>query len=224
MMPAEGSFRALLVDYGGVMTSSMGRVFAKFCLEAGVDPSVFKGLIEDAYGGGNPDGAMARLERGEIDLEEFERWMAATLSAGLDEPLDWQGLKNRMNAGMDPDEAMVEAIRQARAAGIRTALVSNSWGGGAYQREHFPELYDQVVISGEVGARKPEPEPEIYLLTAERLGVPAGQCVFVDDLLQNVEGAQAVGMEGIVHRSAEFTVPRLEALFRVTLSGRRIAT
>ena len=94
--------------------------------------------------------------------------------------------------------------------------------GGAYRREHFPDLYDQVVISGEVGARKPE--PQIYLLTADRLSVAPDACVFVDDLLQNVEGARAVGMEGIVHRSAEFTLPRLEALFRVTLSERRIAT
>jgi FMN phosphatase YigB (HAD superfamily) len=95
-------------------------------------------------------------------------------------------------------------------------LLSNSWGGGAYQRERFPKLYDEVVISGEVGARKPE--PRIYLLTAERLGVRPEECVFVDDLLQNVEGAEAVGMEGIVHRSAPFTVPKLETLFRVTLS------
>src|SRR6266496_2943179 len=123
-----GRFHALLVDYGDVMTSSMGRVFAQFCLEAGVDPTVFQGLIADAYGGGNPDGVMARLERGEVDLEEFERWMAATLSEGLDQPLDWQGLKDRMNAGMVPDRAMMDAVRRARAAGIRTALVSNSWG------------------------------------------------------------------------------------------------
>jgi epoxide hydrolase-like predicted phosphatase len=221
-MPAEGSFRALLVDYGGVMTSSMGRVFAQFCLEAGVDPARLKSLIGNAYGGGDPQDVMARMERGEIPLNEFERWMAEALSEGLDTPLDWEGLKNRMNAGMDPDEAMMEAVRQARAAGIRTALVSNSWGGGAYRREHFPDLYDQVVISGEVGARKPE--PLIYLLTADRLSVAPDACVFVDDLLQNVEGARAVGMEGIVHRSAEFTLPRLEALFRVTLSERRIAT
>ena len=196
------------------MTSSMGRVFAQFCLEAGVDPSRLKLLIGDAYGGGDPEGVMARMERGEIPLEEFERWMAEALSEGLERPLDWEGLKDRMNAGMVPDDAMIDAVR--RASGIRTALLSNSWGGGAYQRERFPELYDQVVISGEVGARKPE--PAIYLLAATRLGVTAEQCVFVDDLLQNVEGARAVGMEGIVHRSAEFTVPRLEALFGLALS------
>ncbi len=220
MMPAEGTgaFRALLVDYGGVMTSSMGRVFAQFCLEAGVDPARFRTVIEDAYGGGSTDGVMARLERGEIELAEFERWMAETLSVGMDRPLEPQGLKDRMNAGLVADRAMVDAVRRARATGVQTALVSNSWGRGAYEHGLFPELFDAVVISGEVGARKPE--PRIYLMTAERLGVRPHQCVFVDDLLQNVEGARAVGMEGIVHRSADFTIPKLEAFFGVALSER----
>jgi putative hydrolase of the HAD superfamily len=111
---------------------------------------------------------------------------------------------------------MIEAVRRARDSGIRTALVSNSWGSGAYERERFPDLYDEVVISGEVGARKPE--PRIYLQTAERLRVQPPECVFVDDLLQNVEGAKAVGMDGIVHRSAEFTIPKLEALFGLSLA------
>src|ERR671930_613266 len=115
-MPADGRYRALLVDYGGVMTSSMGRVFAQFCLEAGVDPSRLKFLIGDAYDGGDPDGVMARMERGEIPLEEFEQWMAAALSEGLEQPLDWEGLKDRMNAGIVPDEAMMEAVRRGRAA------------------------------------------------------------------------------------------------------------
>src|SRR5205809_3918715 len=156
-MPAERRFAALLVDYGGVMTSSMGRVFAQFCLEAGVDPARLKYLIGDAYGGGDPDGVMARIERGQIPRDEFERWMADALSEGLERPLDWEGLKDRMNAGMVPDDAMIHAVRRARASGIRTDLLSNSWGGGAYQRERFPELYDQVVISGEVVVRKAEP-------------------------------------------------------------------
>src|SRR5436309_14947314 len=109
-MPAEKRFRALLVDYGGVMTSSMGRVFAAFCLEAGVAPDVLKRLIGDAYGGGDPNGVMARLERGEIELAEFERWMADALSGGLDRPLDWQGLKGGMNAGMVPEPARVGGV------------------------------------------------------------------------------------------------------------------
>ena len=207
--------RALVVDYGGVMTSSMGRAFAEFCLREGVDPERFRAVVAEAYSDAGRDGVMARLERGEIGLDEFERWMAEMLSEGLDAPIDPTGIKERMNAGLEADERMIDAVLRLRAHGIRTGLISNSWGPGAYERDRFGQLFDAVLISGEVGTRKPE--PEIYRLAAQRLGVEPEECVFADDLLQNVEGARAAGMEGIVHRSADFTVPKLEALFGLSL-------
>jgi putative hydrolase of the HAD superfamily len=210
-------FRGLLVDYGGVMTSSMGRAFAAFALEAGVDPERFKSVIDEAYGGGDPDGMVARVEKGLVPQAEFERWLAERLSSGSAAPIASGGLKERLFGGLEPDPAMVAAVRAARAGGIRTGLASNSWGESGYERDRFGDLFDAVVISAEVGLRKPD--PEIYLLAAERIGVPPAECVFVDDLLHNVDGARAVGMEGIVHRSAEFTVPRLEALLGVPLSA-----
>lgn len=207
--------RALVVDYGGVMTSSMGRAFAEFCLREGVDPERFRAVVAEAYSDAGRDGVMARLERGEIGLDEFERWMAEMLSEGLDAPIDPTGIKERMNAGLEADERMIDAVLRLRAHGIRTGLISNSWGPGAYERDRFGQLFDAVLISGEVGTRKPE--PEIYRLAAQRLGVEPEECVFADDLLQNVEGARAAGMEGIVHRSADFTVPKLEELFGLSL-------
>jgi putative hydrolase of the HAD superfamily len=208
--------RALVLDYGGVMTSSMGRAFAQFCLEHGVDPARFKALVSDAYGGDARDGMMARLERGEIELDEFERWLASELSQGAARTLHAAGLKELIFRGMEADERMVDVVRRVRSHGVRTALLSNSWGSTGYERERFPDLFDAVVISAEVGLRKPE--PEIYLFAAERLGVQPPECVFVDDLAQNVDGARAVGMEGIVHRNADFTVPKLEELFGVSLA------
>jgi epoxide hydrolase-like predicted phosphatase len=207
--------RALVVDYGGVMTSSMGRAFGEFCLREGVDPERFRAVVAEAYSDAGRDGVMARLERGEIGLDEFERWMAEMLSEGLDAPIDPTGIKERMNAGLEADERMIDAVLRLRAHGIRTGLISNSWGPGAYERDRFGQLFDAVLISGEVGTRKPE--PEIYRLAAQRLGVEPEECVFADDLLQNVEGARAAGMEGIVHRSADFTVPKLEELFGLSL-------
>ena len=87
-----------------------------------------------------------------------------------------------------PDDAMVEAVRRARAQGVRTGLISNSMGVGRYDRSTFPELFDGVVISGEVGMHKPQ--PEIFRLGAERIGVPPEECVFVDDLRENCEGGR----------------------------------
>jgi epoxide hydrolase-like predicted phosphatase len=105
-------------------------------------------------------------------------------------------------------------LRQAKAAGLSTALLSNSWGLD-YPREQWDELFDVVVISGEVGMRKPE--ARIYQLAAERLGVAPEACVFVDDLAPNIRGAQAVGMVGVHHVTPQQTIEELEALLGITL-------
>jgi epoxide hydrolase-like predicted phosphatase len=110
---------------------------------------------------------------------------------------------------------MIEAVRRARAAGVRTGLVSNSWGRGRYDRDSFPELFDAVVISGEVGLHKPQ--PQIFALAAERVARDPSQCVFVDDLRENCEGAEAVGMTAILHRDTDHTLAQLEQLLDVPL-------
>ena len=114
------------------------------------------------------------------------------------------------------DERMVGAVRRARAAGIRTGLVSNSMGAGRYDRATFPELFDGVVISGDVGMHKPQ--PEIFLLGASAPASRHAQCVFVDDLRENCDGAEAVGMTAVLHRGAETTLPELERLLGVELT------
>ncbi len=128
---------------------------------------------------------------------------------------DHEGLVDRLFAGMRADEAMVDAVRAAKRAGVRTALVSNSWGAGRYDRDAFPELFDAVVISGEVGLNKPE--PEIFLLAAERVGLAPEDCVFLDDLKENCAGAEAVGMTAVLHRGPDGSLPELERLLEVPL-------
>ena len=86
-----------------------------------------------------------------------------------------------------PDLEMLDAVRRAHAAGIRTGLVSNSWGVHRYPHELFDELFDGVVISGELGIRKPS--RRMYELGAERAGVAAEDCVYVDDLPFNLAPA-----------------------------------
>jgi putative hydrolase of the HAD superfamily len=87
---------------------------------------------------------------------------------------------------------------------------------GRYDRSTFPELFDGVVISGEEGMHKPQ--PGIFRLGAERVGLRPEECVFVDDLRENCEGAEAVGMTAVLHRGADSTLPRLEQLLGVELS------
>ena len=112
---------------------------------------------------------------------------------------------------------MLAAVRQARRAGVRTGLISNSWGTRRYDRALLSELFDGVVISGEVGMRKPQ--PEIYLLAAARTGAKPENCVFVDDFSVNVEGAEAVGMTGIVHKDARTTIATLEEVLGLELGS-----
>lgn len=201
--------RALLVDFGGVLTTSVLDAFAAFCVAEEIDIDVFRGVVMGASR--TPDSPFARVEVGAITQEEFDVVLAAALSDACGKPVAADGLKQRLFAALQADDEMVAAVRAARRSGIRTALVSNSWGGRDYPREDFDDLFDVVIISGEVGLRKPE--PQIFALAAREVGVEPAGCVFVDDFQVNVEGAEAVGMIGVHHRSAMETIPRLEALF-----------
>lgn len=206
-MSAAAGLRALLVDFGGVLTTNVFESFREFCEREGVDPDAVRRLFRE-----DPDALalLRRLERGEVGEDAFSAAFAPMLGV---EPA---GLVDRLFAGMRPDDAMLEAVRGARAAGVRTGLVSNSWGAGRYDRDAFPELFDAVVISGEVGLNKPE--PEIFRLAAERVDARAEECVFVDDLRENCEGAEAVGMTAVLHRGSEGTLPELKRLLGTSLS------
>src|SRR4029077_15760034 len=108
------------------------------------------------------------------------------------------------------DEAMVEGVRALHARGVRTGLVSNSWGTTRYPRELLGELFDGLVISGEEGFRKPD--PRMYVLGAERIGVAPARCVFVDDLAFNLEPARELGMAVVPPPSARETLAELDRL------------
>jgi putative hydrolase of the HAD superfamily len=193
---------ALLVDFGGVLTTSVWDSFAVFCRDHGLEEDAVKALFRD-----DPAAVadLRALETGALEESEFERRFAAHL--GLAEATD---LIESMFRGMLPEPRMVDAVKRARAAGNRTGLISNSWSTRHYDRELLGELFDDVVISGEVGLHKPQ--PEIYLLACERLRVEPPDSVFVDDLRENCEAAEAVGMTAILHRDPGVTVRELERL------------
>src|SRR3954447_2750382 len=106
-------------------------------------------------------GLLRELETGELTADEFSVRFAPLLGVSPD------NLVERLFGGIGPDEPMLDAVRRARAAGIKTGLISNSWGEGlAYDQARLDELFAAVVISGEVGLHKPQ--PEIFLLAADR--------------------------------------------------------
>ena len=205
-MTTNGSQKALLVDFGGVLTTDIWSSFADFCEQRGLDAEAAKGLFRE-----NPEAleALRGLETGKLDPDEFERRFAELLGT------DPEGLVEGMFAGLEPVEPMLAVLRKAPEVGIPTGLISNSWVMDHYTDE-IRELFDVVVISAEVGLHKPQ--PEIFKLAAEQLGLEPSDCVFVDDLRENCEGAEAVGMTAVLHRDIDETVSRLEDLLEADLA------
>ena len=234
--------RGLIVDWGGVLTASLDAAMSTWAATDRVDFEHFRSVMRAWVGSRRADGdgdaapvlteaAVAeleqapdagpagvspvhQLERGELSPQDFERALARQL--GLrGSPVEPEGLLRRVLAGLeqlDPD--MLDLVRRAHEAGLRTALLSNSWG------DHYPEelwegLFDAVVISGRVGMRKPD--VRIFEHTAELLGLPPSACVMVDDLPHNVRGAVDAGMVGVRHTDFATTLAELEVLFALPL-------
>ncbi|MCP2257535.1 putative hydrolase of the HAD superfamily [Streptoalloteichus tenebrarius] len=200
---------ALVLDYGGVLTTSVATSVHQWLTSDGIEPASYHAALREWYDSASQDSPVHGLENGTLPPGEFERLLAARLRTGDGRPVPAEGLLTRMFAGMRPDEEMLRLVRAARAAGLATALLSNSWGN-TYPTELLAELFDVVVISGEVGLRKPD--AAIYTLLVERLALPARRCVFVDDLPFNVEAAVAVGMTGLHHVDAATTRGELARL------------
>ena len=202
---SEPKRSGLLVDYGGVLTTSLFGSFETFCRGEGLDPAAVREIFR---GDEEAVRLLIDFECGRIGEDRFEEALAGRLGVPP------TGLIDRMFAGMALEPAMVEAVAAAKRAGIRTGLLSNSWGT-RYDRTRWDELFDATVISGEEGMRKPE--PAIYELAAERLGLPAHEIVFVDDLPHNLEPARELGMATVHHREPESTLLDLERLLGTPL-------
>jgi putative hydrolase of the HAD superfamily len=202
------SLRGLIVDWGGVLTAPIDEAMTAWARHEGVDLAVYQTVMR-TWIEASPSPIHA-LERGEVSPEEFE----ILLAKGFHEhgvALVADGLLARMLGGLaELSDDMVNLVRRARRQGLKTALLSNSWG------EHYPEhlwvgAFDAVVISGRVGRRKPD--EDIFRHTADLLQLEPEQCVMVDDLAPNIRGAVGAGMVGVLHVSYEQTVDELEVLF-----------
>lgn len=198
--------RGLLVDYGGVLTNSVVDVLRDFCLAHGLEGDAFTALMT---GEGPRQDMFHQYECGEVTADVF-----------LPQIAGWLGLTRSdidiMFDHLVPDRAMFEAVGALRSAGVPTTLLSNSWGTELYPRDLLNEVFDHLVISEEVGLRKPE--PEIYRFAAGTLSLDPAECVFIDDTAINVEGARAVSMTGIHHTDRASTLGELAGLFGVDLS------
>jgi epoxide hydrolase-like predicted phosphatase len=208
----QSQLRGLIVDWGGVLTAPIDEAMAAWARHEGVDLDVYRTVMRSWIDASASP--IHGLERGEVSPVEFERLLAQGFrERGV--AVEADGLLARMLSGLSElSDDMVNLIRRARHQGLKTALLSNSWG------EHYPEhlwvgAFDAVVISGRVGMRKPD--AEIFQHAADLLQLPPSECVMVDDLKPNIQGAVAAGMVGVLHVSYEQTADELEVLFDLPL-------
>lgn len=197
---------ALILDFGGVLTTDLWESIRDFTRHCGLPADAILDLI-----GTDPDtrALYVGLERGEVSQPDFEQHLAARLG------IPAAGLLVGLAAGLRPDEAMLDAVAALRAHGTRVAVLSNSWGSGPlvdpYDGYQLDARADVIVISDQVGLRKPE--PAIFQLTVDKLGVPPTECVFVDDIAANLEPARDMGMHVIHHTATRTTTAALGRLF-----------
>jgi putative hydrolase of the HAD superfamily len=205
----NGAIRGLLVDWGGVMTTNLLHSFSAFCEREGLDPAA---LAQAFRGNDAARELLIGFEEGRLDERHFELELGRLL--GLTSA---EGLIDRLFSGSTLEQSMVDAVRAAHRAGIATGLISNSWGTTRYPRDLLAELFDGIVISGEVGIRKPT--PRIYELGAEAIGQAPASCVFVDDLPFNLPPAVELGMATVHHTAPESTIAELEGLLGIALTA-----
>jgi len=188
---------AVLFDFGGVFTPSPFDVVRAEAVELGIDPEV---AVAVCFGPYDEDGEHPwhRLERGEVGLHEADR-LLKELAAEHGQDFDPLAALVKIGAD-DPDrEMLIARVRELRADGYRTALVTNNiaeFGDGWRSLIPVDELFELVVDSSSVGIRKPD--PRIYQLTLERLNVPAERSVFLDDHPGNLRAAEALGMRTVL--------------------------
>ena len=202
--------RAVISDFGGVLTTPLLQSFLAYQEESGVRFEDLGGAMARvaAKSGEHP---LFELERGRITEAEFLRAIEAELGGDV----HLGSFRETYFAHLHPNEPMISYMRELRGRGLRMAILTNNVRElEPHWRAKLPELdeiFEVVVDSAFVGMRKPE--PEIYELTLERLGdgLRADECVFVDDNDVNVEAARALGMAGVRFEDSEQARRDIEA-------------
>lgn len=190
--------RALFVDYAGVLTPGVAESWRAFEAEHGMPARTIASLLWAAYEPGeSDDNPIAMLERGELEVGEFEQRLAATLRDHGHE-VAAEGLVAALFRDLQPSGGVWDLVRDVRAAGVPTVLVSNSWGFSGYPRAMLEAVFDELVLSGEVGLRKPD--RDIFEHAAGLVGATLEASVFIDDAPANVAAAEGYGLTAVLHR------------------------
>ncbi len=203
---------AIVSDFGGVLTTPLLPTFLKLQDEIGVEPGDFGKALAAAteQHGDNP---LFAMERGELSEVEFLEQLGDGLEPLVGHRPHLHRFRELFIGGLDVNPPLIELMRELKAEGFRMAMLTNNvreWEPTWRGMLPVDEIFELVVDSAFVGCRKPE--PRIYEITIERLGLPAEACVLVDDILVNCEGARELGMSAVHFRDNEQAIAELRAL------------
>ena len=206
------SIRAVISDFGGVLTTPLINSFASFQDRTGISPEALGNAMQSIA---ESDGAhpLFELETGRLTEAEFLAKIEAALEPVIGHRPEMHRFSEIYFEALEPNEPMIELMRDLRGRGYRMALLTNNvreWEPLWRSMLPVDEIFEVVVDSGFVGIRKPD--PPIYELTIERLGdgIAAADCLFVDDVEVNIEAARDLGMTAVHFRSSEQAIAEVE--------------
>jgi putative hydrolase of the HAD superfamily len=211
-MPEPGTgIRAVVSDFGGVLTTPLIQSFMSFQDRTGITTEVLgKGM--QAATEANGDNPLFEMERGEITEVAFLEKLTDSLEPLLGHRPEMHRFKEIYFEALDPNPPMIELMEELKAAGYRMAMLTNNvreWEPLWRPMLAVDEIFETVVDSGFVGCRKPE--ARIYAIVLDRIGLPAESCLFVDDVLVNCEGAERAGMTAVHFQDNEQAIGEIRA-------------
>lgn len=202
---------AVISDFGGVLTTPLMDAFVGLQERRGIPLEAFGAALARApadNGGANP---LFELETGRLTEAQFVAQLGAALRAELGREVDLARFGETFFEHLQPNEELFAFMRALHGRGYRMAILTNNvreWE--RYWRPMLPidEIFELVVDSGFVGVRKPD--PRIYELTLDRLGVAPEAALFVDDMEINCDAARALGMQAVCFRSNAQAIAEVE--------------
>lgn len=211
MADGRPEIRAVISDFGGVLTTPLIQSFMAFQNETGISAENL-GRAMQAVAEADGENPLFELERGEISEASFLERLADALEPLLGHRPHMHRFKEIYFEALDPNPPMIELMRELKASGYRMAMLTNNvreWEPLWRSMLAVDEIFETVVDSGFVGCRKPE--SRIYALTLERIGLPPEACLFVDDVLVNCEGAEKAGIRSIHFQHNEQAIAAIRA-------------
>jgi putative hydrolase of the HAD superfamily len=203
--------KAVVCDFGGVLTTPLMDSFLALQDEVGISPENF-GKAMRVIAESDGESPLHALERGEMTEDVFVEQLCDGLEPLLGHRPELHSFSEMFWGALRPNLPMIELMRELKTDGVRMAMLTNNvreWEPRWRAMLPVDEIFETVVDSAFVGCRKPE--ARIYELTLDRIGLPAEACLFIDDLSVNCEGARTAGLNPVHFKDNDQAIAEIRA-------------